>query len=739
MRRGWSPARHLYYDALVRRLLPLLVAATFAACSTGGGCAGCIQPLPNGYQGPRFDSAASARLTQTGFDTVNTTIGPALLQQFAPGNQLVVPMPCSIQNVAIGGFPIADLTIADEGQLYCTSETCGQLDGKCDAQDVPKVVTLNINSFSLAPDAPDRISAQLDLTVATGKIMISSVSRNSPLCLFSDPVKCSVDLDTSRASPSDLQLDLHIQFTADTRWDRVLTFNVPDIGGSTPCGTAGAQPPPKCLDPADVLIASEGACGICSVSNFSVVKQVILSQITSSLKTQIEDALRQANCRPCGPMGECPASGVATSSCQVPDGGVADAGQCIDDGTGACVPALIGVEGRIPLGTFGSFFPPQSAMDLSLVAGGSASADTAGFTQGVLGGFQEVEVSPCVKAQAAPPTLNIPLAPLDADAPGAYDVGLGLSQQAIEQALFHAQQSGALCIEIGHESVSYLDSSLLATVMPSLATVTEPPGVPLRIALRPTQAPTATVGLNTIDPMTGTLIDPLVTVTWPQVEVDVYGLLEQRYARLFTVAADVKLPVGLSISGCSDVTPVLGDLTNAITNVHGKNSEILAEPLTSIEMLVPSLISLAEPALANGFPSFTVPQVNGWQLKLLEARGVGLIPGTSNYQHVGLYANLIANGICPTVGPRAFSRFLRRTRDTAVLEVGSESPYAEYAYRVAGGFWSTWRPAPGGVLEVHHPRLMLGGPVPLEVRSRDVREPRAIGTVAATLVPPLQP
>lgn len=717
----------------MRRLFPLLVVSAFLGCNqVGGGCTGCLQPLPNGYQGPRFDSAASARLTASGFNTVNTTIGPQLLQQFAPGNQLTVPIPCSIQNVNIGAFPIAKLTIADEGQLYCTSESCGQLDGKCDAQDVPKLITLNINSFNLSPRAPDQISAALDLTVATGKIMISSTDRNSPLCLFTDPVKCSVDLDTARANPADLQLDLHIEFTADTRWDRVLTFSVPDIGGTTPCGSAGASAPPKCLDPADVVINSEGSCGICSVTNFSVIKSVILTQITDSLKTQIEDALKKANCRSCGPGGACPSSTTgSTSTCKLDDAGTPDSGTCIDDGAAQCVPALLGVEGEVAVGT-ALGVPNGSPLDLSLVAGGTSEATAAGFTQGVLGGFQEVTVSPCVKTQTPPQIVTMPLAALDVDGPAQYDVGIAISQQAITQALFHAEQSGALCLEVGHETVSQLDSSLLATVMPSMASLTHGDSVPLRVAIRPSQPPTVTIGQNSIDIGTGMLQDPLVTLSWAGVGIDAYALLEGRYARLFTVTADVAIPLGMQVSGCSDLTPVIGDVSMAITNVHSSNSEMLAEPLTVVESLVPSLLALAEPALAGGLPSFTVPPINGWQLKLLEARGVGQISGTNNYAHVGMYADLVANGVCPAKGPRSFARLHHRSRDVAVFEVSSEAPMAEYSYRINGGFWSKWRPAVEGVLEVQHARLVLGGDVKVEIRSRDARNVRDVGTAVVT-------
>jgi len=87
--------------------------------------------LPQGaYSGERLDTAASARLTADGFRFLNQNAS-VILDLFAPGGQLIVPVPCTIQSVPLLG----SLTIADNGQPYCTQESCGQLDGRCDAND----------------------------------------------------------------------------------------------------------------------------------------------------------------------------------------------------------------------------------------------------------------------------------------------------------------------------------------------------------------------------------------------------------------------------------------------------------------------------------------------------------------------------------------------------------------------------------------------------------------------------
>ncbi|MBS1153015.1 MAG: uncharacterized protein H6Q89_4713 [Myxococcaceae bacterium] len=722
------------------RFAPMVAAfAVLAACGqTGGGCSGgCAQlgPIPGGrFTGTRLDTAAAARLSADGFTVINA-YSPQLLDMIAPGGQLVVPLPCSIQSALL-----ENLTIGDEGALYCTAESCGQLDGKCDTKDVAKPIVVNITSLVLAPKGPDLIEASLDITLATGKIMISSVSRNSALCLFSSPVKCSVDLDTARTTPLNNELKVNIRFIVDPRWDKVLSFEIPDIGGAKACGTAGALPKPACIDAADMLVASEGSCGFCTLANFNVVKTLIVDQLTKSLKDRLETALRGANCRKCGAGDTCPTSAVATSACVFPaDGGSPDGGECIDTGTSKCVPSLIGVEGRMALGqALGGVVPQGSGLDLSIAAGGAATSSPAGLTVGFTGGAKEVAVADCVKPLAAPLPPALPLPDFDLDAPGPYDVGFSVSQQMLTEAFFHAQQSGALCLELGNEQMAQLDSALLGTLLPSLNLLTgKNVSVPLRVVIRPVTPPRATVGEGTLDPVTMKPKEPLIRFDWDGVEIDLYARLEERYVRLFTVSADVKLPIGLSLTGCSDVTPVIGDLTGAITNVKAKNSEILAEQLTALETLVPSLLTFAEPTLARGLQAFTVPEFGGWKIRLLASKGVGLISGTKSYNHLGIYAKLIPyNQSCVVMSPRlkVVPALLQGSR--AMLKVEAlDAAGPEYQYRVNGGFWSTWRPAgPDGLLEVNHPRLLLRAAHQVEVRMRDARRPEGISPVVAVTV-----
>jgi len=693
---------------------PALVTVFFLyACGQTPGCAGCmgVGPIPGGaYTGARSDSAAAARLTRTGFDVLNVN-APLLLEAIAPGGNMTVPLSCSIQNASLLG----QLAIADEGGLTCMSESCGQLDGRCDSRDIAKQIAIHFNTFSLHPKGPDQIEARASITLTTqGKLMMSSPS-NHLLCLFGDQIKLSVDLDTQRAQPPDLQIAAGIRFTVDTRWWRLLKFEVAQLDGTKACGTSGAGAPPACIDGADMIIASENGCSgwLSTLANVDAIKDLILGQLTSNLQKQIEKALAGANCRPCDGMGMCPVNGIATSFCKVDDGSSPDAGsECFDPVGDRCVPSVLGVESRIDIA---QVLGAGSALDVSIAAGGSVSATDAGITLGFTGGAQEVSTATCVKPLMEPTLPSLPLPNFDAEAPRPYDLGISLSQQMMSRLLLHAQQSGALCLEVGTESVSLLDSSLVGTLLPSLNKLTGGRNVPMRVVVRPINPPTAGFGSG----MEG---EPLITINWNDAQVDVYALLDDRYARLFSVTFDVALPLRLSIEGCATITPVIGTLMGAVTDVHALDSEILAEPLTAVEALVPSLITFAEPALAGGLTGFTLPEFGDFQVKLLSIQGIGNISGTRAYNHLGVYAQLLpATQTCV-----AMMMDVAEVRESGLEEDGwavidvTTRPYA-YSWRVPGGLWSEWTaPDTLGKLRFWHPRLKLDGRQVVELRTRDV-------------------
>lgn len=671
-----------------------------AACT----CAGFTQEPQGTYTGPKQNVAASARLSAHGFETLNASTA-SILDLFAPGGDLIVPVSCSLQDVAIGGFSLTKLAVGDTGDLGCTNETCGRMDGVCDARDLGQPVTLHLSSLSFTPKSTDLLEAKVTATVQTGALPISSVGNSLILCLSNNRAKFTVDLDTARAAPPTTDLLLDIRFQIDTRWDQLVALEVASVGNTQAC--SGSTAPPNCIDPNDMQILNEG-CGTLAIASLGPVKSLLINQLASSLRTQISDALAGANCAACDATTACPSFNGATSTCDL------DAGSCIDDATHACVPGLLGVEGRAELGQLlaGAGAPPEAAMELAFGVGGDVSGTDTGLTLGLRGGAKEVTVASCVKPLPGVMPVALALPNFEADAPAPFDVGLSLSGQMLNELLFRAQQSGALCLELSQQTVAALQSDLLSTLLPSLKTVAGG-NVPMQVVIRPVNPPTATLGQGTFD-NTGVILNPLVRLQWPQVELDVYALIEERQTRVLTIAADLSLPIGVEPDGCQ-VTPVLGSLANAVTNVQIKNVELLAEDTSTLEALVPTLLSLVEPQLAGGLGSFTLPAFNGFQLSVLDARGVGKIPNTNTYLHAGFYASLLDQPCEPVMKRTERAQVAASKEGAAVLPAAAGK---SYRYRIDSGMWAAGVANGAGELVVVHPRLRLGGPHQIEWRER---------------------
>ncbi len=479
------------------------------------------------------------------------------------------------------------------------------------------------------------------------------------------------------------------------------------------------------------------------------MKSLLIGQVVGSLQTSIQGALDGTTCQGCS-AGDptCPQLATATSTCAVDATTGEDAGTCLDDGTGKCVPAVLGFEGRLVAAKLlpGLGAPEEAQLDLSVAAGGTASCDT-GINLGMRGGALEARVADCVVPTAAPALTALSPPAFDVGAPvGGYDLGLSVSRQFVDQVLHHTEQSGTLCLSMSSDTVPLLTSGLFTPIIPSLGKlVGDGVDVPMRVALRPSAAPKVAFGAGTYDPDTKKPIDPLLTVTLNGLNVDFYALLDDRQVRLFTLTADVSVPLSLVFEGCATLTPAIGDLTGAVTNVQASNSEIVAENLEALESLIPAFIGLAEPALSSGIQPFELPPFGDFKLKVVAAKGLTPIAGTPKFEHLGLYAKLLrSTAACALTGPTTHATLARSELPRpeqmrahgqplpwpkAVLQVSAtgSAGNAEFATRVNHGLWTDFFPAkPGGELTVAHPAFVLQGRHLIEVRSRYAEHPRAV-------------
>ncbi|HYX92903.1 MAG TPA: hypothetical protein VE782_15160 [Myxococcaceae bacterium] len=730
-------------SAMVGLLAVALLA--FAACSgTVGGCSALL-PIPSGrYQGPKTANAVSARLSADGISFLNQN-WPKVLDLFAPNQTLVVPIACSTVNVT--GF--GNLIVADQG----SASGAGLMDGRCDGLDLPVLVPVRFTGFSIAPATPNRLVGEATVEIATGGIFVSSVDRKPPACvvalggvgcLFNPcPLRCFIDFDTRRANDPSNTVRATVAFTIDSRWGELLAFDFASIEGISP-------------DPADVEIGGRSACGsiVCGLADFGPIKSFVLQQISPALQRALAAALHRQSCEPCGPaLPPCPTA---------PDG---TAGFCSSDGLcmdpaapERCVPRFLGIEGRLAMGTLLSRFgvPAEAQLDVSIAAGATVSVDT-GVNVGTVAGVRAVDAAACAPAQPPPELGPAPAPDFDGERPTSsdgtprpYHLAISLSNALLSLGAYHAHQSGALCAAVSTSNIGLLHTGLFKTFLPSLGPLATRDGkdAPMMVVLRPSQLPQISIGAGSFDPQTRRPIDPLLTLAIPELTFDAYALIDDRFARLFSITADVRIPLSLAFENCSRVVPALGDLRQLISNFRVANSEMLAEDPAVLADLVPALVGLAEPALATALQGFELPQFAGFKLHVIEggAKGLSILPGSQAYQHVGIYAELVdAAAPCANSAPVAQAALgesrapeaaamrlsgKRLAWPVAVLDVatlGAEAGTPEYAVRVDGGLWTTFmRPQQPGRVEVSHPAFLVQGRHAIDVRARVAEDPQGI-------------
>ncbi len=704
-------------------------------CSgTGAGCS-TLTPFPAGtrYTGPKSDNAVNIRLSAGGINFLNSK-WDVLIDMFAPGRTLNLPFACAKQTVSVLG----DVYIADQGNAAGN----GRNDANCTG-DVPANVVVTVTGFGLRPAAPDKLEATIQLNIDTGKIYLTNPHS---LC----DLKCSVRFNSGAAQPPDNRVTATVKFTIDNKWDKLLSFSVEGVNGTQVCGASGAGMPPSCFDANDLTLASEGGfcSSVCAGADWEPIKTFVLQQISPLLQDQITAQIGKQTCQACTTNADCPVSTDGTNTQST-----CDSADKVCKAGGTCVPRFLGVEGTANLGgLLGSFgAPANAALQLSVAAGASVIVDQ-GLSFGTRVGIQPTAVSACVPPQAAPPMTMVAFPDFDGEATpnSGYHVGLGVSSNFLNNTFWAAQQSGALCLNLSSDNVGLINTGLFKTFLPSLGKLSTRDGkdAPMMVVLRPARPPAVVVGEGTYDPVTKKPIKPLLLVTLPDLSIDFYAMIDDRQVRLFTLTADISLPLSLIFEGCDKVTPALGDLKMLIGNIRTANSEILAEDPQVLADLVPAVIGLAEPALAGALSGFALPSLGGFKLKVNEVKGVGRITGTEAFNHLGIYATLILAGTSCAISAPGLSVAMKSAHmpaaadmrltgnhklpwPEAVLDVRTlgKSGSPEFSFKIDDGLWTEFQPVANDELVVSHPRFLLQGHHVIHVRARVSEDPHAVSQV----------
>ncbi|MBL0220099.1 MAG: hypothetical protein IPQ07_40305 [Myxococcales bacterium] len=674
----------------------VITAIVIALSGCGGGCGGCgMQSIPGGFPAAkRSPNAGQIRITPTALAAISAdpakVIGPLVGNAMNGVIDFNVPGSC-------GGNP----------EICCVnnvpSATCGplQIDLVKRPTDQPRLVL-----------TPVQGSSRLDMTIRARVKTLMKLPIKYDTGLIGT-VSCDVLIDTTKGSNADLRIDAQIQFSQDP------TVGTTRIAANNVSVTQ--------LEGADLTLSGNIGCSIAGafVGAFTGTLQ---DQIAGVLASTINDA----TCKACdtGNVAECGSSFATACTnkvCQVGN-------RCLQE---------LGLDGRMPAsGLFGSLSPGTTgALDLYEVTGGYATSDSGGLGLGMLGGMQPGGTARdrCGPSAVEPAAVSVPQSAVFQGnvLPGTsttFDIGIGLHKSQLSQFAWAGYDGGLLCLTIGGGTFAQLNTDTLSLLSRSLGDLVETSS-PMAVGLRPQAPPEITLGKNTFkdDGAGNQVLDqPLLDIKFTAMEIDFFASVDDQYVRVFTVVADVHLPIGLQVMGMGMLTPVIGAIDDAFTNVSVKNAEAVTESPAQLAALFPTLLNLVLPQLSGGLSPISLPAIGGLNLSVVSITAVDNDSFLAIFANlvtampaapVATHATLVAVHEAPADLARRPMKWKGATPPSVDLDFGSDRD-REWSYRIDGGTWSAWSTNP-------HPTVAstlfwLPGQHKLEVTSRMIGKPETI-------------
>jgi hypothetical protein len=704
-----------------------IVFALLVACADGGGggggCGGCgatgdgpAYEYPD--TAPVIPQAAQVHVTETALTFIEDNLASIAGDLAGGGGGLVFCV------------PETDLTVATlcGGSSRCSDGSVG-----CDVE----IVLNDVQATPFSETPSDRLNVAVGVSLGTPLAL--NVLFSTCALTLSEPVPVSANVYFDVTPPLDGRTSIRIP-TDELEFDSDAAIDSLSISGGFGCTITSGL--------------------------LNLVGGLLGGLIEGFLTEPLNGAIEPLLCQTCAD-APCPFG----SSCN-------DSDICIQSGTEECVPIDLGLETEFDIGELLASISPGLQAKLGLLfylanyadANGPTVTPSYGLDLAAEAGFAAAEPSACVPYQPVPATSRIPKSTQlnTATTPGgeAFAVGIGLSESALELALYGVYSSGALCLSVGSETSELISTGTFSAFLPSLGALVDGANAPLSLTLRPQLAPTVTLGAGTVTiggDGEATIDEPLLTLELRSLEIDFYTIVENRYVRVFTLDTDVEVPLGLTVNSANELVVLLGDLSEAITRIEALNGELLAqEEVENIAAVLPSIIGGLLPTLLGSgglIPPIALPDLQGFRLVLPDDAFTSIESNTmlaifANLEYVGSTPEGLTATLQPVIASSqvryddrlalnemlSAARFDRAPIDINVLTpdvvlametrtYGLDSPGVEYSYRVNGGLWSFWRA--GDELVIRDPVFALQGHHAVEVRAREIGDPYSTSVVNA--------
>lgn len=616
---------------LSRRILLAVLLLWIASCSGGGcssGCAACgVAPLPNGFPKPEtIPNAGAARVTRPGLTFLQENLVTLATQALGPAN---------VKNgVAVFNIPKS----TGSGATVCPPNN--PTPPQCQAEIGLGTMKMRVNAIT-----PNRVKADGVVPIRVQNLPVSAFGITMRVVAGS-PANGN-DLCDGTPNFKEIPINVELPLVAETRVPRE---------GYTKVDVKNAVID-IALTQDDVAFCGAGFFGdIVKAFAFNSLKNGIVNQVRSALTGAFCTAPAKTATPPCPPGSE------------PNDPDLTKATTCEFTNSDECVPSLLGLDGRMDLGTALASFSPgtQGNLDFVLAADGNMTPHPSeatlpnwtprsppvvaqdnnanGISLSLRGGALASPQSACVTQVRRDPPKDIPvpaeltgnvITPWPAGTPGPH-MGFALAGRYIDHALLGAYNSGALCLGLNSDSVAQLNSGYLSLLAPSLKNFTfDGQTSAAGILTRPGSPPKVAVGAS----------PSLLTITLERFSIDFMVWSHDRYARIFTYTADVTVPVDLQ-TGKSEknpnggLLPVLGDI--GIANPSVSNNALVFEDDKRIADGITGLVGgLVGQFLGGGFSPIDLTSAlasAGLALEIPEGGIRKITSGTDDF--LAVFANL---------------------------------------------------------------------------------------------------
>ena len=668
----------------------VLIALFFWVAACDGGCdTGCggfaDEPYPEAHYNKTVAGSAEIRLSSHGLEFLSSEVDNLIGEFLEDGLSFCIPPTYTDQ---------ADIchqdTYCDDGSLGC------QLD-------------LSIDDAQIRAEAPNRLIVE---------ITIGDLLEELPVTidhLWSSD--CTLHLyGSSEDVPAQIPVDAIIAFEVDTQ----------SALNDTRIEIVDVQ-----LDDSDLdyRVTDSATCVTLGWAVETFADGMIRDMLQDEIEGMVDSMGDEMLCRSCED-GEpaCPSN----ATCEPNDD---DAMICMYDEDN-CVAMLLGIEGLLEVGELLGDMTARGAADVHLTTrlADRAVADT-GLTLAMRSGFEPEYYSTCVPVDPTmrpsfdaiepSPTINADVKP-NGDP---FMLGVGIHRTTIQHLLWSMWATGGLCIQVGADTVDMLTTTAIGTLVDGVGDIATRQG-PVEIRLSPQTMPVVELGDNVMND--GEVVDGLLNVIWEDLDIHMYGFVQERFARMFTLRIDLELPVAL-VADDEGLLPVLGDVEESISNMRVINKELVHADVETFEELIPMLLGFALPDLMDSLSDpIELPEFAGYRIAigdgdLTSADGGDVLALFASLEYVGVDPNaLYARTHALVEGHRiAVDRQGRLPRVTAHLEVDATvadlpvgGEVVEYLYRLNGG---AWMPAgTGPELALRHPSLTVQGEHKLELLARRI-------------------